>query len=41
MGYEGQVDEVYPEKGTVRVLLSIFGRETPTEIDHTQVEKTD
>ncbi len=41
MGYEGFVDEVYPEKGTVKVLLSIFGRETPTEIDHTQVEKTD
>ncbi|MCX7845354.1 MAG: transcription termination/antitermination protein NusG [Dictyoglomaceae bacterium] len=40
MGYEGQVDEIFPEKGTVRVLLSIFGRETPTEIDHTQVEKT-
>lgn len=41
MGYEGQVEEIYPEKGTVKVLLSIFGRETPTEIDHTQVEKTD
>ncbi|PMQ02530.1 MAG: transcription termination/antitermination factor NusG [Dictyoglomus sp. NZ13-RE01] len=41
MGYEGRVEEVYPEKGTVVVLLSIFGRETPTEIDHSQVEKTD
>jgi transcription termination/antitermination protein NusG len=31
---------VKPEKGKVRVLVSIFGRATPVELDFMQVEKT-
>jgi transcriptional antiterminator NusG len=38
--FSGVVDEVNPEKGKVRVLVSIFGRATPIELDFTQVEKT-
>jgi transcriptional antiterminator NusG len=33
------VEEVRPEKGKVRVLISIFGRATPVELDFIQVEK--
>ena len=36
----GQVDEINMEKGKVRVLISMFGRETPVELDFDQVEKT-
>ena len=35
----GTVDRVFPDKGTVRVLVSFFGRETPVELDFLQVEK--
>ena len=35
----GIVDEIYPEKGKVRVLVSFFGRETPVELDFLQVER--
>ena len=35
----GVVDELHPEKGKVRVLLSFFGKETPVEMDYLQVEK--
>jgi transcriptional antiterminator NusG len=33
------VDEILAEKEKVRVLVSIFGRETPVELDFAQVEK--
>lgn len=35
----GKVDAVDKEKGKVRVLVSIFGRETPVELDFLQVQK--
>ncbi|MGI6552701.1 MAG: transcription termination/antitermination protein NusG [Bacillota bacterium] len=35
----GSVDEIYPEKGKVKVLVSMFGRETPVELEFHQVEK--
>lgn len=35
----GTVDEVMPEKGKVRILVSFFGRETPVELDFLQVER--
>lgn len=35
----GKVDSVDKEKGKVRVLVSIFGRETPVELDFLQVQK--
>ncbi len=33
------VDEILPERGKIRVLVSFFGRETPVEMDFLQVEK--
>jgi transcriptional antiterminator NusG len=35
----GRVDEVNPEKGKLKVLVNMFGRETPVELDLLQVEK--
>lgn len=37
--FHGVVDEVAPDREKVRVLISIFGRETPVELDFSQVEK--
>jgi len=37
--FSGKVDEVNPERNTLRVLVTIFGRSTPVELDFLQVEK--
>ena len=37
--FVGTVDDINTEKGKVKVVVSIFGRETPVELDFLQVEK--
>jgi transcriptional antiterminator NusG len=37
--FNGTVDEVYPDKGKARVLVSFFNRETPIEVDLLQIER--
>lgn len=37
--FEGTVDEINAQKGTVRVIVMIFGRATPIEIEYWQVEQ--
>jgi transcription termination/antitermination protein NusG len=37
--FSGKVDEVNPERNTLRVLVTIFGRATPVELEFGQVEK--
>jgi len=38
-GFEGKVDEINTERGTLRVMVTIFGRSTPVELEFLQVEK--
>jgi transcription termination/antitermination protein NusG len=38
-GFEGKVIEIDGARGKVKVLVSMFGRETPLELDFTQVKK--
>ena len=40
MDFMGAIDEIYPDRSKVKVLVSFFGRETPVELDFLQVEKT-
>ncbi|MGD9790103.1 MAG: transcription termination/antitermination protein NusG [Phycisphaerales bacterium] len=40
-GYEGTVDELLPEKGLVRVLVTIFGRQAPVELEEWQIGKAE
>ncbi|HUV56812.1 MAG TPA: KOW motif-containing protein [Dehalococcoidales bacterium] len=37
--FVGVVDDIKPDRGKVTVLLSLFGRDTPVELDFLQVEK--
>lgn len=39
-GYTGPISEINAEKGNLKALISIFGRETPVQLDFDQVEKS-
>lgn len=39
--FSGEIEEIYPEKGKVKVSISMFGRETPVELEFDQIEKID
>ncbi len=39
--YEGTVDELFPEKGVVRVLVTIFGRQAPIDLEEWMIGKPD
>lgn len=38
-GYTGTVDELNPEKGKMKVLINIFGRDTPVEVNFEHAQK--
>lgn len=38
-GFEGTINEIDEQKGKIKVLVNIFGRETPVELDSLQVKK--
>jgi transcriptional antiterminator NusG len=37
--FEGTVKELLPDRGKIRVSISMFGRETPVELDYEQIDK--
>ena len=37
--FSGKIDEINPERNTLRVMVTIFGRSTPVELDFLQVSK--
>jgi len=38
-GFDGSVNEIDENKGKIKVLVNMFGRETPVELDSLQVKK--
>ena len=39
-GYSGPISEINTDRGKLKAMISIFGRETPVELEFDQVEKT-
>ena len=40
-GFEGKVSEIDKEKGKIKVLVNMFGRDTPVELDSLQIKKVE
>ncbi len=40
VNFQGVIEEVNPARGKVKITVSIFGRQTPLEVDFEQIEKT-
>ncbi len=38
-GFDGAINEIDPQKGKIKVLVNMFGRETPVELDGLQVKR--
>lgn len=38
-GFDGTINEIDPQKGKLKVLVNMFGRETPVELDSLQVKR--
>jgi len=38
-GFHGEIEEIYPDKKKLKVMVKIFGRKTPLELGYLQVEK--
>ncbi|MBX5467806.1 MAG: transcription termination/antitermination protein NusG [Firmicutes bacterium] len=38
-GFSGRIEAISPERGKVKVIVSMFGRDTPLELDFTQVSE--
>jgi len=38
-GFEGKVSEIDEERGRLKVLISVFGRDTPIDLDYLQIKK--
>ena len=38
-GFDGAINEIDAQKGKIKVLVNMFGRETPVELDSLQVKR--